>query len=589
MIPDLPPSPRVLLSSVFRPFNISGPYDAPGNIYELGVFHRSFTRRQGMFTMLQEQPTYPLHLIAHNLDTPTTVMDYPSMEEFLEEVDQGYDVVAVGSPVSGLTKARRMLQAVKERHPGIHTVYGGPGSMGIPEFLAPFSDHVCRGDGVAFLRDLLGRPPARMRFPIMNLHQKVHGLLGLPLKDHNFPVLVTLGCPRRCDFCSTSAQFDGQSVPMFDSGEELYAFMEEVERVQVARGERFSYLSFMVYDENFLLNRPFVEQFRRLNRERALRDPQFLLFTFGDGAILSEYTVEELLEIGIDTIWIGLESPSVRNYRKVGDVDMRQLMATLTGAGIKVIASAIAGLEEHDEETIRRDMEYVLSLPTTGVQYMPVNPIPGTAYYARLKDKGLIPHRDPIFFNMSHYNVRHPTLTEAKVKALLDEYFDREQAENGPLVYRFLHARLQGWRRFRHHANPYVRGRARVFEGDLVRAFPVLVLGERLAPSPATREKFTDLRREVQGELSRSRMFQDTLAGRRPWLDGTAWMLLSVPGVRDVMREVLATVTLYRDPRREGLLEPFLQRAQAVDRAGVGTIPWGQPEPVVTRYPRETA
>ena len=152
--------PRVLISSVFAPFlQTENPYEAPDNFYQVGVFHRCFTRHQGMFSILQQQHSYPLHLIAHNLDADVTVLDYPTLQRFSQELASGsYDLVAIGCVVSTLGKARRMCQVAVQECPGIVTVVGGPGVLAIPELMEPFADHRCRGEGVAFMRDLLGQP-----------------------------------------------------------------------------------------------------------------------------------------------------------------------------------------------------------------------------------------------------------------------------------------------------------------------------------------------------------------------------------------------------------------------------------------------
>lgn len=582
--------PKVLLATVFKPFNVVDEYNAPGNIYEMGVFHRSFTKRQGFFTMQQVQHTYPLHLMAHNLEADCTLLEFPSLEEFVAEARRGFDVVGINCMVSTLKKARRMCAEVKRVSPATVTVIGGGGSLGIPELMDPFSDHVCKGDGVTWMRAFLGQDPlAPFRFPITRLHYENHGLLGLPLKDHNYPVALGLGCPNQCEFCSTSAQFGGRYTPFFESGKDLFAFMQAVDRKVARTGEKLDYISFMVYDENMLLNFPFVEELRELNRKQALERPQYLMFGFADATVLSRYSPDDLLELGLETIWVGIESPSTTRLDKVSDVDVRRLIEDLASSGIKVIGSLIAGLEDHTEDTIRQDMAFALTLRTTGIQYMPVNPIPGTASWIRLKEKGMIPHRDPNFFNMSHYNVVHPTLTEEKVQALLQGFFDEEHRTGGPLVYRFLLARFQGWQKYHAHANPYLRGRSRVFEGDLLKAYPVLLIGEGLAPSDGTRALFRDLRREVEVAFRWSDVVRQTALGCRPASQGGVYALLSAPPLREGWRRLFLANALLKDPRNHGWRDLLFHRREAIERSGQGTVPWGQPATIVTRYPQEEA
>ena len=580
--------PRVLLASVFKPFTLPTRYTAPGNLIEHGLFHRSFTRRQGLFTILDQQYIYPLHLMAENLEAHTCVLEYPTEDEFAAELERGrYDVVGISCVAATLAKARRMCQIVRACSPGSQTVIGGGGAMAVGDgLMEPFSDHVCRADGVRFMQDLLGEVPrGPFRSPMMPVFHGANRLLGLPLHQQTYPVVAGLGCHRKCEFCSTSHQFDGQYLPLFETGEQLFGHMQRVERHERRHGRHHEHLSFLVYDENFLHHRELVDQFRRLNREQLLRGTQYLLFIFSDATILSEYSHEELLELGADTIWVGVESPTLANYDKVEGVDTRRLTHDLWSSGFKVIASMIAGLEDHTEALIREDMEYALSLSTIGVQYMPVNAIPGTTLFERLRSQGLLSDRDLSYFSMSHYNIRHPTLDEDTVLGLIEEYYEREHAENGPLVYRFLEGRWQGFLRHRHSKNPYVRARTRVYAADLLRGMPVMLLGERLCPTATTRARFTDLRRRVQGQFGRLGVLADMLTGQRRAGEALPYLLQSLPGLQSVFGRGLVANAVLRDPRTRGLLGLLQQGRGALNQVGRGRVPWEQPVTVRVEYP----
>jgi len=577
----------VLLASVFKPFTIPTRYTAPGNLIEHGLFHRSFTRRQGLFTVLDQQYVYPLHLMAENLDAHACVLEYPTEDELAAELDRGgYDVVGISCVAATLAKARRMCEIVRQRSPGTVTVIGGGGAMAVGDgLMEQFSDHVCRGDGVRYMQDLLGQPHAPFRFPVIPVFHGPNRLLGLPLHGHTFPVVVGLGCHRKCEFCSTSHQHNGQYVPLFETGEQLFRYMQNVEQHELSRGRRHQHLSFLVYDENFLHHRELVDEFRRLNREQLLRGTQYLLFIFSDATILSEYSVDELMEIGADTIWVGVESPTLANYDKVEGVDTRRLTRELWSSGFKVVASMIAGLEDHTEALIREDIEYALSLASIAVQYMPVNTIPGTTLYNRLAEAGKIGERDLTYFSMSHYNMRHPALDEQTVLGLIEEYYVREHEENGPMVYRFLEGRWSGYQRHSRSENPHVRARTRVFAQDLLRGFPVMLLGERLGPNEEIRGRFTDLRRRVQGQFGRLQMVAELLAGRRGAGDAVPYLLQSLPGLQGAMGGALVANAVLRDPRTRGLLGLLQQRGGAVEQVGRGRVPWEQPETIRVEYP----
>lgn len=584
---NAPPPRRVLLTSVFKPFSVHDAYNAPDNLIEHSLCHRAFTRRQGMFTVDQQCLNYALHLLASNVAAHATVLEYPSLEELAAELDRGYDVVGVSCGASTLGKARRVCELVKARTPAARTVVGGGGTMAIGELVEPFADHTCRGEGVRFMRELLGEPPGRVEAPVVPSVHRANRLLGLPAHAPNYVVAVALGCTRACEFCATSHHFGGQRVPLFETGAELFAFMQRVERHLRRRGERPSSIGFMIFDENFLMNRPLVEELRRLNREQLLGGgTQYLSFVFSDAAVLAGYTAEQLLELGVDSVWVGVESPAVGGLEKLRGVDLRRLIRELTSSGIKVFASLMAGLEQHTEELLREDMAFALGLGATAYQYAPVDPIPGTPYYRRLRRQGLIPDRDLSYLSMSHYNLLHPTLTEQRVLRLIDRFYDRDHRLNGPMVYRFLEGRYRGYLRHHASANPCARARAALFARDLLRGFPVLLLGETFGPGAGSRRRFRRLRRRVQRHFRRAAVLGELLAGRLDARDGGLYLATSLPGARQLVRQALAVNVVLRDPRtRGGMLELLTGWQPAVERARRGMVPWDQPTTVRTEYP----
>src|SRR3970040_839765 len=83
---------KVLLTSVCRPLG-EAYGDAPSVGYEL--LHGQVTRAQGMFSPRSLHTQFSLDYIAANLDVPTTVLQYPSREELIRELKEGYDYVGI--------------------------------------------------------------------------------------------------------------------------------------------------------------------------------------------------------------------------------------------------------------------------------------------------------------------------------------------------------------------------------------------------------------------------------------------------------------------------------------------------------------
>ena len=128
---------------------------------------------------------------------------------------------------------------------------------------------------------------------------------------------------------ATSHQFEGRYTPLFESGAELFAWMQSVERHEVRHGRHHPAIGFLILDENFLMNRALVDELRLLNREQLLRGTQYQLFVFSDARVLADYTVEELLETGVDSVWVGLESRTAGDYPKLAGIDADRRVALL--------------------------------------------------------------------------------------------------------------------------------------------------------------------------------------------------------------------------------------------------------------------
>ena len=184
---------KVLLTSVFGPYGVDDEYGQASCRMEL--FHNQVTREQGVFSMRFFHESFGLHFLAENISVPTTVLDFPSEARFVEELRRGYDLVGISFIVANFAKAKRMAELVRRHAPHARIVLGGHGVQ-IPEVAEEIPhDHLCVGEGVRWLRGILGEDPkAPIRHPI---RPATFGgrILGVPVKDGSGHVMPGLGCP----------------------------------------------------------------------------------------------------------------------------------------------------------------------------------------------------------------------------------------------------------------------------------------------------------------------------------------------------------------------------------------------------------
>ena len=170
--------------------------------------------------------------------------------------------------------------------------------------------------------------------------------------------------------------------------------------------------------------------------------------------------MQELVELGISWIWIGLESLK-SEYRKLSGVDTKQLSRELRENGIRVQGSTILGLEHHTPENITAEIEYAIEHDTDFHQFMLYTPLPGTALYQEMADQGRL--LTDVDFADIHgqykFNFQHRAISRDDSKRFLDWAFWRDFQRNGPSLYRLCETMLQGWRRYKDYPDPRVRER----------------------------------------------------------------------------------------------------------------------------------
>ena len=188
-------------------------------------------------------------------------------------------------------------------------------------------------------------------------------------------IIPSVGCPMGCNFCTTSAFFGGKGkfVNFFETGDELFQVMTQME-------EELKVHSFFVMDENFLLHRQRAMRLLELMKQAG---KSWALSVFASANAIRKYTMQELVELGVSWLWMGLESPHSA-YNKLQGAQTRQLTRELQDHGIRVQASTIIGLEHHTPENIEAEIEQAVSHDTDFHQFMLYTPVPGTPLYQQM-------------------------------------------------------------------------------------------------------------------------------------------------------------------------------------------------------------
>jgi pyruvate-formate lyase-activating enzyme len=363
------------------------------------------------------------------------------------------------------------------------------------------ADHIVRGEGISWMRQYLAEDEnAPIHHPaiVSGLKTRVMGIRLLERKGGTAATIIpSVGCPMGCNFCTTSAFFGGKGkfVNFYESGDELFEVMCRMESELKVR-------SFFVMDENFLLHRP--RAMRLLERMKEA-GKSWELSVFASANAIRKYTMQELVELGVSWLWMGLESPR-SSYSKLQGADTQQLTRELRQHGIRVQGSTIVGLEHHTPDNIEEEIEYAVGHQTDFHQFMLYTPVPGTPLYKEMEEQGrLLPDVDHAdIHGQFKFNFRHAAISRDDSKKFLDWAFWRDFERNGPSLYRMSQTMLQGWRRYRDYPDPRVRERFAREMTKVSSAYNAALWAMERQFNKINRsvsEQIRSLRREVQKEF----------------------------------------------------------------------------------------
>ncbi len=459
---------RVLLSSVFGPFAQDDSYGSR-KINPMELYQNQVTREQGVYSLRMFHRSFGLMLIQKNIEAPCTLLDFPTLGRFVEELKtKAYDIIGISSILPNIGKVKEMCKLIRVHQPRATIVVGGhiANKGGLADLVSV--DHIVKGEGVRWFRSFLGLDPDKpIKHPevLSGFKTRIMGhTLQDGIGDTAAMLIPSVGCPLGCNFCSTSALFGGKgkSVNFFETGDELFAEMVRLEK-------KLQLNSFFVMDENFLFHR---KRALRLLDLMESHGKSWALSVFSSARVLKSYTMAQLISLGIGWVWMGLEGRQSK-YAKLSGIDTRDLVADLQANGIRVLGSSIIGLEDHTPENIDAVIEYAISHKSVFHQFMLYTPIPGTPLYEKHRRDGSLLEESKFATADTHgqyrFNYVHKHIPEGAEETYLQNAFKRDFEINGPSFIRLIRVLLTGWKKYKHHPNPRIRKRF-AFEVDGLRS-----------------------------------------------------------------------------------------------------------------------
>lgn len=477
-----------------------------------------FSKGDDIYTVISHTHCYANHILAQNVTPPTTVLEYPRWEDFDQEVRKGYPYLGISAFPPHLDTVMRMCTHVRKVSPHTKILLGSYAAQAFDasydeETKKKYVDHVVIGEGVRFMRELLGEPLDR---PIEQvLMPKAGG--SLPWIDANpggsVGFLVSgLGCIGGCDFCSTTAMYGKKRVELLDP-------QQLVDSIEMYHRHFPDVMMVFVIEEDHFRCPGHLARMREHWMAHPDLNEHIDLFTFGSvdaiAAFARKHGWQAILEAGVGCVFIGVESKFAgeHGYDKRDDVDAKDVFDRLHAMGIRTVGAWMCGWDFHHHGNMYEDLNYFVSLRPTYQQLTRVSPFPGTPLWDRLRQEGRVqdvPWEDVHFWSGAQKNVNlenHETLN------LIDEGYRLLYRTWGPSLMRRLDVQLEGYAYCRASDNPVLRRHKAKFFKQQAALFRLLVPAcDRYAPNGAVRRRIRKLDEKYRAYVGEPTPIMESLA-----------------------------------------------------------------------------
>ncbi|HEY6873236.1 MAG TPA: radical SAM protein [Geobacteraceae bacterium] len=372
----------------------------------------------------------------------------PFEETVSRIVKSAPDVVGFSCTTSSFLDGYRIAELLKERAPGIRTVFGGAHACSVGVGLLdgfPAIDFLVIGEGeqtfcdlaaarfqevesipgVGFRKDGKGTLSGareliadldRLPFPAYSRLPDFPRRYNLPLfsypKAPNTSIISSRGCPYHCSYCDRSVFNRGFR---FNSAGYIHEHLTMLHR-------DFGIRHVFFYDDLFTFDRARVEELCRLLEKSRLP------VTYNCIARL-EHVDRELVALlkrsGCWQVNFGIESgdPQVlRQHRKFMELDdVQGKLRMVKDSGMRVKGLFMLGLPGEDEAAIRRTIDYALTLPLDEINVTKFTPFPGAPVYRTIREQGEFNEEWPLMNCMNFVFVPRG-LTKERLEELYNEF-----------------------------------------------------------------------------------------------------------------------------------------------------------------------
>jgi radical SAM superfamily enzyme YgiQ (UPF0313 family) len=330
------------------------------------------------------------------------------VDEHVESVntDDEPDLVVIQAYITSSYRAYQLADLYRAR--GAYVCLGGLHPTSLPDEASSHADSIFIGPGEdtwpAFLTDFRAGHPQQ----IYRSHTRTLEALPFPRRDlikrqlYLVPnsVVVSRGCPHRCDFCYKEAFFKG--------GKSFYTLSVDraLSEIESLPGRHLYFL-----DDHLFGNPGFARGlFAGMSGMGRLWQAAGTV-----ASILTPGLMESAAEAGLRSLFVGFETLNATNLQSQHKLhnlqrDYDQAIRRLHDLGVMVNASFVFGMDEDDESVFKRTVEWAVRQGVQTATFHILTPYPGTLLYERMAREGRL-----LTSNWDLYDTRHAVFQPANM------------------------------------------------------------------------------------------------------------------------------------------------------------------------------
>jgi radical SAM superfamily enzyme YgiQ (UPF0313 family) len=335
-------------------------------------------------------------------------------DEHVEKLnlDDHPDLVVIQVYITSAYRAYELADHYRCR--GAHVALGGLHVTSLPQEASAHADTIFLGPGEdtwpQFLRDFRAGQPGKV------YQSQTRTLLGLPpirrdlIKRHLYlvpnSIVVSRGCPHKCDFCYKEAFFKGGKGFYTQAVDDALA---EIERLP---GKHLYFLDDHLFG-NVRFASALFEGMKGMGRVwQAAGTVQ---------SVLRPGLLEKAVESGLRSLFVGFETLDPANLRaqqKYQNLnrDYNAAIRRLHDLGVMVNGSFVFGMDEDDETVFGRTVAWAIEQGIETATFHILTPYPDTLLHERIASQGRLLHQ-----NWDLYDTRHAVFQPARMSTAVLE------------------------------------------------------------------------------------------------------------------------------------------------------------------------